>query len=457
MSQTWSELRVGVLGLGRSGRAATRLLAQAGASVYASDVADTPELRAQAERLRGPRVDIELGRHDSAQLQRCDLLVVSPGIPPSAEVFQAPPVRSRPMISELELAFRFLGAPVIAITGTNGKTTTTAWTGAILEQGGARVGVGGNIGRALSELAADPEARHEWVVAEVSSFQLALIDRFRPAIGVLLNLCPDHLDWHVDLEDYFAAKARLFDNADSQSRWVLNGEDEGVRRLAAGRPGNARYFRVSSELEHGEEGAFLNRDGMLVTRRHGEEVELVNERELKLLGAHNVANALASVIVATFAGVPVPAIRDSLREFEPLPHRLQPVIERGGVLWINDSKATNVASTRVALRSLDRPVVLLLGGRPKGETFASLLPDMTDRVRAVVAFGEAAPQIVAELGHSKRSCVGHGSWHGRATPFYSRLPARASTCSVTTRNAGSVSRNWRTERTREGSRRFSNR
>jgi UDP-N-acetylmuramoylalanine--D-glutamate ligase len=398
MSQAWLELRVGVLGLGRSGRAATQLLAQAGASVYASDVADTPELRAQAEGLHGPQVDVELGRHDAGQLQRCDLLVVSPGIPPSAEVFQAPAVRSRPMISELELAFRFLGAPVIAITGTNGKTTTTAWTGAMLEHGGARVGVGGNIGRALSELAADREARHEWVVAEVSSFQLALIERFKPAIGVFLNLCPDHLDWHVDIDDYFAAKARLFDNADSESRWVLNGEDEGVRRLAAGRPGNARYFRVSSELEQGEEGAFLNPDGVLVTRRHGEEVELVNKRELKLLGAHNVANALAAVIVATFVDVPVPAIRDSLREFEPLPHRLQPVVEGGGVLWINDSKATNVASTRMALRSLDRPVVLLLGGRPKGETFASLLPDMTDRVRAVVAFGEAAPQIVAELG-----------------------------------------------------------
>jgi UDP-N-acetylmuramoylalanine--D-glutamate ligase len=396
--EAWSELRVGVLGLGRSGRAATRLLAQAGASVYASDVADTQELRAQTKGLRGPQVEVELGRHDAGQLERCDLVVVSPGIPPSAEVFQVPGLRERPMISELELAFRFLDAPMIAITGTNGKTTTTAWTGAMLEHGGTRVGVGGNIGRALSELAADEDAGYEWVVAEVSSFQLALIDRFKPAIGVFLNLCPDHLDWHVDIEDYYAAKARLFDNADSESRWVLNGEDEGVRRLAESRPGSARYFRVSSRLERDEEGAFLEPDGMLVTRCGGEKVELVNKRELRLLGDHNVANALATVLVATFVHIPASAVRDTLRGFEPLPHRLQPVAERDGVLWIDDSKATNVASTRMALRSLERPVVLLLGGRPKGETFASLLPDMRGRVRAVVAFGEAAAQIGAELG-----------------------------------------------------------
>ncbi len=387
-----------MLGLGRSGRAATRLLARAGASVYASDTADTPELRAETERLRGPRVEVELGRHDSERLAGCDLLVTSPGIPPSAEVFRAPGVRSRPMISELELAFGFLEAPVIAVTGTNGKTTTTAWIGTMLEAAGRRVGVGGNIGRALSELAAESDAGYEWVVAEVSSFQLTQIDRFKPAIGVFLNLCPDHLDWHVDVEDYYAAKARLFDNADSGSRWVLNGEDPGVLGLAAGKPGTARYFRVASRPPRGEQGAFLAADDVLAARYDGEQVKLVARSELKLLGAHNVANALATAIAAAFANVPVPAVRDGLRRFRPLPHRLQPVAEKGGVLWVNDSKATNVASTRVALQAMDRPVVLLLGGRPKGESFAALLPDLRGRVRAVVAYGEAAAQIESELG-----------------------------------------------------------
>jgi UDP-N-acetylmuramoylalanine--D-glutamate ligase len=384
--------------LGRSGRAATRLLAQVGASVYASDVADTPELRAEVADLGGPRVEVELGRHDVARLERCDVLVTSPGIPPGAAVFRTPAVRSRPMISELELAFDFLEAPVIAVTGTNGKTTTTAWIGSILERAGLCVGVGGNIGRALSELAVQRDAGYEWVVAEVSSFQLALIDRFKPAIGVFLNLYPDHLDWHVDVEDYYAAKARLFDNADPDSRWVLNGDDDGVMSLAAGRPGTVRCFRIASRPRDDEEGAFLAAGDVLVARYNGEQMRLVERSELKLLGAHNVANALASAIAAAFAEVPVTAVCEGLRSFEPLPHRLQPVAEKDGVLWVNDSKATNVASTRVALQAMDRPVVLLLGGRAKGESFKTLLPELKKRVRAVVAYGEAADQIESELG-----------------------------------------------------------
>ncbi len=399
MAGSWREVQVAVLGLGRSGRAATRLLARAGATVYASDVADTPELRRETAGLSGePGVELELGRHDLAKLEGCDLLVVSPGIPPTAKVFQSPGVRARPIVSELELAFRFLSAPIIAVTGTNGKTTTTAWIGAMLERAGARVGVGGNIGRALSELAAEPGAVFDWVVAEVSSFQLAHIERFQPAIGVFLNLCPDHLDRYVDVESYYADKARLFDNADAESRWVLNGEDAGVLGLAAGRLGRVRYFRVASPLPEGSDGAYLAPSGVLTARHEGHETELVSRGELKTLGLHNVANALATSAVATYAELPTEAVRASLLEFEPLPHRLQPVAERGGVLWINDSKATNVASARVALQAMQRPVVLLLGGRPKGESFAGLASEMKGRVRAVVAFGEAADRIAAELG-----------------------------------------------------------
>lgn len=396
--ESWSEHRVAVLGLGRSGRAATRLLARAGASVYASDLAADADLRALTDDLRGPRVEVELGRHDVAKLGSCDLLVLSPGIPPSAEVLQAPSVRSIPMISELELAFRSLDAPVIAVTGTNGKTTTTAWIGSMMERAGIRVGVGGNIGLALSELAVQTDAGYEWIVAEVSSFQLAQIDRFKPAIGVFLNLCPDHLDWHVDIDDYYSAKARLFDNADADSRWVLNAEDGGVLRLARGKPGDARYFRVASRPAANEDVAFVDQGDRLVARYGGRRVELVMRHELQLLGAHNVANALATALAAGFADVPLAAMRDGLRDFEPLPHRLQPVAEKAGVLWVNDSKATNVASTRVAIQALSRPVVLLLGGRPKGESFAALVPDLKGRVRAVVAYGEAALQIESELG-----------------------------------------------------------
>lgn len=406
---TLAERRVGVLGLGRSGRAATRLLERAGASVYASDLADDQELQTWASEVRGPRVEIDLGGHDVPTLEDCDLLVVSPGIPPAADILQAPAVRALPMISELELAFSFLDAPVIAVTGTNGKTTTTAWIGSMMERAGVRVGVGGNIGLALSEIAVG-STDLDWVVVEVSSFQLAYADRFRPAIGVFLNLCPDHLDWHGGIDEYYGAKARLFDNAGPDSRWVLNAEDGAVLDLADGRPGSAFYFRVDSALEEGENGAYMTGGGMLTMRHGDEEVDLVRRDELKLLGAHNVANALATSLAASFARLPTAAVRDGLRDFEPLPHRLQPIAEKSGVLWINDSKATNVASTRVALESMDRPVVLMLGGQAKGESFASLIPEMKDRVRSVIAYGEAAGQIESELAGAVDLAVSHGSF-----------------------------------------------
>jgi UDP-N-acetylmuramoylalanine--D-glutamate ligase len=394
---TWSDRRVGVLGLGRSGRAATRLLEKVGATVYASDLDDGEELQKWAAAAHGPRVEVQLGGHDIETLASCDLLVLSPGIPPFAEVLQSPSLHALPMISELELAFNFLAAPVIAVTGTNGKTTTTAWIGSMLKRAGVRVGIGGNIGLALSEIAVSG-ADLEWVVVEVSSFQLAYTERFRPAIGVFLNLCPDHVDWHGSVENYYAAKARFFDNAQPETHWVLNAEDAGVMRIAADRPGSAYSFRVESEPKDDEEGAYLAGDGTLTLQRAGERVDLVGRQELRLLGLHNVANALATSLAATLADLPAPAVRDGLRGFEPLSHRLQPVAEDGGVLWVNDSKATNVSSTRVALQSMDRPVVLLLGGRAKGENFSSLLPELGDRVRCVIAYGEAAGQIEAELG-----------------------------------------------------------
>lgn len=396
----WANSRVGVLGLARSGRAATRLLLQTGAFVYASDTSDSEELRLQAETLRSLGGDIDLGRHDVDKLERCDLIVVSPGIPPGAAVLRA--LRGRRVVSELELAYGFLDAPVIAITGTNGKTTTTAWIGAMLERAGARVGIGGNIGRALSEIAADVEVQYEWVVVEVSSFQLAYIDRFKPAIGVFLNLCPDHLDWHGGVERYYADKARLFENGDPQSCWVLNGEDPEVQRVADGRPGEMQWFRVGSEPPAGTSGAGMVPDGRLVVRQADWTADLVNRAELQLLGLHNVANALASSLAAICAKAPLDAVRAGLREFQPLPHRLQPVGEKDEVLWINDSKATNVASTRVALESMSRPVVLLLGGRGKGESFAPLLPALRERARAVVAYGETSRQAEAELGQHVR-------------------------------------------------------
>jgi UDP-N-acetylmuramoylalanine--D-glutamate ligase len=400
--------RIGVLGLARSGRAAAELALARGAAVYASDSSDTPESRDAAERLRAAGAHAETGRHDVGELARCTRIVLSPGIPPSAPVLREPALADVPVTPEIEFAFGLLDAPVIAITGTNGKTTVTGLVSHLLETGGMAAPAGGNIGTALSELALR-SGTLDWAVVETSSFQLAGIRRFAPAIGVVTNLAPDHLDWYPGVREYYADKARLFRNADERSVWVLNGEDEDVLRLPGSARGRRLFFRTASLPAPEDCGGWLAPDGWLTLRVEGEDERVIHRNELRILGAHNVANALAASLAARCAGLEADAVAEGLRSFHPPPHRLEPVGERDGVLWINDSKATNVASTRVALRSLDRPVVLLLGGRHKGESYTSLLPELRGRARRVVAFGEAAPQIETDLaGHCPMERVDGG-------------------------------------------------
>ena len=398
MSRSLAGESIGVLGLARSGLAAARLALARGARVYASDAGDTPAVQEAARRVRALGGDAQVGGHDAARLAACSRIVLSPGIPPTAPVLRDPALAGVPVIPEIELAYEQLGAPVIAITGTNGKTTVTALIEHLLQAAGIDGVAGGNIGTALSELAMrDPEP--EWAVVECSSFQLAGIDRFTPRIGVLTNLAPDHLDWYADVETYYADKARLFRNASDSSAWILNAEDA----RAAALPGQARgrrfYFRVASQPGAGELGGWVAPDGVLTLRlTPGDTERLMHTSELRILGTHNVANALAAACAAWLAGADGLSVAEGLASFPAPPHRLQPVAERDGVLWINDSKATNLASTRVAIRGMTRPTVLLLGGRHKGEPYTGLAPDLAGRVRAIVAYGEAAPQIEGELG-----------------------------------------------------------
>jgi UDP-N-acetylmuramoylalanine--D-glutamate ligase len=387
---------IGVLGLARSGLAAARLALARGARVYASDGADNPQTRRAADQVAAMGGLAEVGRHDLGKLARCDKIVLSPGIPPTAAVLRAPEIAHVPVIPEIEFAFGLLECPVIAITGTNGKTTVTSLIGHLLREHGEDAAVGGNIGTALSELVMrEPQPRV--AVVETSSFQLGGIREFNPRIGVLTNLAPDHLDWYSSVDSYYADKAHLFRNATGESRWVLNGEDEKARHLPGDAPGTRYYFRVQSPLPADERGGWLAEDGWLVLRLDdGREERILPADRLRILGPHNVANALAASIAARLAGASPESIARGLQSFEAPPHRLEPVGEVDGVLWINDSKATNVASTQVALKSMTRPTVLLLGGRHKGEPYTELLPVM-GRVRAVLAFGEAAPIIEGDL------------------------------------------------------------
>jgi UDP-N-acetylmuramoylalanine--D-glutamate ligase len=387
---------VGVLGLARSGQAAARLALATGRAVFASDMGDDDAVRAAAEQIRRLGGSAETGGHTVARLAECDLLVVSPGIPPDAPILRDDRLAHVPWTSELEFAYQHLASPVIAVTGTNGKTTVTLWAAHLLAESGVTAVAAGNVGLPLSEVALRDPAP-DWVVAEASSYQLGRVETFAPRIGALTNLAPDHLDRYPDVESYYADKAHLFDRADADSVWVLNGEDAAVLGLAGDAPGRRLLFRVSSPPDQGEDGAWVDEDRRLMLRTDGEDEVLVRESELRLLGGHNCANALAAALVAHAATGDVVALRQGLRSFPPLPHRLEPLGTVGEVLWVNDSKATNVASARVAVESMDRPTVLLLGGRHKGESYGDLAEALRGRVRTVIAYGEAADRIRADL------------------------------------------------------------
>ena len=389
-------MRIGILGLARSGRSAARLARARGHDVFASDAGSSDEVNAAAEEVRALGGAAETGGHTPEQLGACDVIVLSPGIPNTAAILKHAAVAHVSVISELEFAFRELSAPVVAITGTNGKSTTTALTTHLLVSAGFDAASAGNIGVALSDIALRDE-QPDWVVVEASSFQLADIDTFAPRIGVVTNLSPDHLDRYPTVEAYYADKARLVRNAAHTSIWVLNAEDAAVIAMPGEADGRRRVFRVHTQLSAQEEGGWIDAFGDLRIRVGGTETRLIHHTELRVLGEHNRANALAAALAASSAGAATAAIADGLRTFGGLEHRLEVVAERGGVLWVNDSKATNIDSARVALRSIDRPVVLLLGGRHKGEPYTGLLDDAA-HVRTVVAFGEAAAQVEQDLG-----------------------------------------------------------
>ncbi len=387
---------VAIIGLGVSGHAAARLALTLGGQVYVSDSRAEPPTGAGAADLRALGAEVEWGGHDLARLARADLVVVSPGVPPHASVLRALGERGVRWISEPELAFRFLPGPLIAVTGTNGKTTTTLLVGHLLDAAGLDVAVGGNVGGGLAPAASELALRAtpaDWYVLEMSSFQLAGVERFRPDIGVVTNLSPDHLDRYAGVADYYADKARLFQNADAHSRWVLPLADDAVAALVGDAPGERYWFSdTTAEGAH----AFVDAAGTLTLALEGTEALLEADR-LPLLGAHNRTNALAAALTAGLAGAGVDGIAKGLGSARPLPHRMEPVAERGDVLWVNDSKATNVAATLSALRSLDRPVVLLVGGKDKGEDLHPLRRGVEGRVRQVIAFGAAAERIAGAL------------------------------------------------------------
>jgi UDP-N-acetylmuramoylalanine--D-glutamate ligase len=368
---------VAVIGLGKSGLAASRLAEREGARVYGSD--------SKGE------------GHDLARIARASLAIVSPGVAPNAAPVEAARKAGVPVISEVELALWFLPSTrIIAVTGTNGKTTTTALIAHLLRALGADAVAAGNIGLALSEVALQP-THPAWVALEMSSFQLHDTLSLRPTVGVLTNLSPDHLDRYAGVDDYYADKDRLFLNANRESIWVTNADDVEVLRRTARVKGTHNRFSVS---------------GLQVEARYDDahsdlrlfDDPLIQRDQVPLIGTHNVANVLAALLAVASAdhAYTTPPARERLRvgvtTFAALPHRLEIVADVGGVVWINDSKATNVASARVAIEGMTRPTIVLLGGKHKGESYASLATALGKHAKQVIAYGEAAALIEHDLG-----------------------------------------------------------
>jgi UDP-N-acetylmuramoylalanine--D-glutamate ligase len=391
----WLRGEIAVIGLARSGQSVAMLLARAGAGLYASDAAKSADVEAGARVLREIGIAVDVGGHDLNRIARASLVVTSPGVPPNAPPLAAARAANVPVVSELEIALRFLpDISYIAITGTNVKTTTTALTGRLLEGLGRRAAVAGNIGTPLSAIAL-ADQKPNWIALEVSSFQLHDAPSIAPGVGVLTNLSANHLDRYESVEAYYADKALLFQNATAESKWVSNADDSDVQQMVRAVAGT--HYRFSTEREC---DAFLDRaSGRLVVLGR----PVMHRDELPLLGDHNVANVLAATLAVMAADqahgtdASVAKIADVLRHAHALEHRIEPVAEIGGVLWINDSKSTNVSSTLVALRGMTRPTVLLLGGRHKGEPYTRLEPELRRTVTAVIAYGEAASLVESDL------------------------------------------------------------
>jgi len=380
-----------VVGLARTGVVTSLFSAGYGAIVTATDEKPEPELAEVAAKLRAAGVKLELAAPSQAAFLEQDLIVLSPGVPAKLPLLELTRSRGIPVWSEIELAWRFLRGKLIGITGSNGKTTTTSLVAHILKTAGIHTLVGGNIGVPLLALV-ESSTDSTITVAEISSFQLETITEFRPEIGVLLNLTPDHLDRHVSFDEYARAKMRLFENQLDRDAAVLNADDPEVTRRM---PTGPHIFWFSRQKRVAS-GTFL-RDGQIFFRIEGSEIFLARRDEIPLRGEHNVENVLAACAAAYLAGAEPAAIASGVKTFRGVEHRLEFVAEIGGVAFYNDSKATNVDASLKAIEAFPGPLIVILGGKDKGAPYIPLREPLQQRARLAILIGEAAEEIASEL------------------------------------------------------------
>ncbi|GAC1582094.1 MAG: UDP-N-acetylmuramoyl-L-alanine--D-glutamate ligase [Candidatus Elarobacter sp.] len=394
-----------VIGLGRSGRASVDVLRTRLGSVAATDEAPPEKIADALEELRAANVQFVPPDELDAALEAITVAVLSPGIPLNNPLVRRVQAKGIPVFSEVEVAYRLCKAPIVAVTGTKGKTTTTALVGALFAAAGKTVHVGGNIGNALIRETADAAAG-DWVVAEVSSFQLESIRSFKPRVSLILNVTPDHLDRYHSMDEYAEAKMRIFTNQGPGDTFVGNLDDP-IVASAPGEDGNrikARALWFAREPRRESTLYLRNGEQIVYAPPTGDPrpVDVLRTSEIGLLGAHNVENVMGAVLVALAAGLPHDAIREGVRAFRPLGHRLEPVAEIEGVQYVDDSKATNPGSVIAAMRAFERcPIVLIAGGKAKGTDFAEMGKVLSSRAKAVVLIGDAAEEIASVVKRAK--------------------------------------------------------
>jgi UDP-N-acetylmuramoylalanine--D-glutamate ligase len=396
-----------IVGLGLSGIAAARFAKQKGAFVTVTDMAGEKELGVHAAMAHQLGVIMELGKHDIQTFERADLIVLSPGVPHTILPIQRAMAKGIPIVGEFELAARYIREPVIAVSGTNGKTTTTTLLGSMLENSGIKVFVGGNIGNPLIDYAGKTGSA-DMVVAEVSSFQLDTIHTFRPRVGVLLNITEDHLDRYPDFKSYARSKGRLFENQHQNDSAVLNGSDPIIGSVTKDLPSRKLLFSHQKNSRGKDWASALIRRGnsstpASITIRMKEHQKIsLHLSGIYFPGWHNLENAAAASLAALAAGGTPEGVQSALNDFKGLPHRIEYIETIDHVRFFNDSKATNVDAVIRALETFEEPIVLIMGGRDKGGDFLKLWEPIRQHIKKLILMGEAKDKITSVFGDGFR-------------------------------------------------------
>lgn len=380
--------KVLVVGIARSGIAVAKFLVGKGSVVVLTDKKSLAELTNTLQNIPVGSVEIIAGQYPEITPGSYDFLVVSPGVPLTIPPIQRAFELGLPVVSELELAYWYARSPIIAITGTNGKTTTTTLLGEIFKRARVHTCVGGNIGLPLV-LEVEKYGPEDVIVAEVSSFQLECIEKFKPKVSVVLNFSPDHLDRHGNMDNYITAKARIYENQEPGDYTILNYDDSRVAALGTKTPGKVIFFSRQHKLE---EGIFVD-NGNIILKLGATAVKVCRTKDVFIKGPHNLENALAAVAAASVLGVSAEVIGRTLRDFRGVAHRLELVAEIEGVKYVNDSKGTNPDASIKALEAYDEPIVLLAGGRNKGSDFTKFAQKVKEKVSTLVILGECKAEI----------------------------------------------------------------